>query len=152
MESTVTDVAPSGKATSAKEDDIGENKLEEKDKEKNWEGEKEKEVKTETSASAQSSEKKGEESGREPIAQTTLLAITTANAKQKSITEMSSTKLMMIAAHKMIKEGTKEKQIIDHSIPILLQLVLECQINKGASPSNKLKMLTKHISKEFQSL
>ncbi|XP_057838208.1 uncharacterized protein LOC131048314 [Cryptomeria japonica] len=81
VELIVTDAAPSGKATSAKEDDIGENKLEEKDKEKNQEGEKEKVLQNEISVYAQSSEKKGEESRRDPMTRTTLLAITTTNAE-----------------------------------------------------------------------
>ncbi|XP_057820993.2 CUE domain-containing protein 5-like [Cryptomeria japonica] len=103
----VIDTTPSGETTDAKEVNIGENQPEEKAEEKNLEEEKEKETKI--SVSAQSSEKREEESGREPVARATLFAITTANVEQKSITEMSSNELMMIVAHKMIKEGTKEK-------------------------------------------
>lgn len=111
----IENVAPSDKAISAKENDIEENKSEEKDKEKKQEGEKEKVDQTEISASTKSSDNKGEESGKELAANTSLLAINTShsmhivNVEQKNITDMSSTELMMIVAQKMIKGLRKSK-------------------------------------------
>ncbi|XP_059072498.1 uncharacterized protein LOC131873613 [Cryptomeria japonica] len=124
-EPTVTDTAPSGEATSAKEEAMKVDKP---------------------------SEEKKEESGRELVVSASLLSIDTSQVEQKSLTEMSSTELVMIVAQKMMKEGSVDKGVIDQSIPILHRLVPECKFDKGASPSGKLKTITERISKDFQSL
>lgn len=59
---------------------------------------------------------------------------------------------MMMAAQKLMKEGSTDKGIIDQLITILHRLVPECKIKIEASPSRKLKIITEHISKDFQSL
>lgn len=59
---------------------------------------------------------------------------------------------MMMATQKLMKEGSTDKGIIDQSITVLHRLVLECKIDNEASPSDKLKTITEHISKYFQSL
>lgn len=65
---------------------------------------------------------------------------------------MSSIELMMMVAHKMMKEGSMDKRVIDQSIPILHRLAPEFKFDKGSSPSDNLKVITEHISKHFQSL
>lgn len=57
---------------------------------------------------------------------TKVLAIDTSQVEKKSITEMSPTKLMMMATQKLIKEGSTDKGIIDHSITVLHRLILDC--------------------------
>lgn len=59
---------------------------------------------------------------------------------------------MMMVAKKMMKEGSMDKGVIDLSITILHRLVPECKFDNEASPSGKLKIITKHISKDFQYL
>lgn len=44
------------------------------------------------------------ESGKEPVVSPSLLSIYTSEVEKKSIIEMSSTELMMIVTHKMMKE------------------------------------------------
>lgn len=62
---------------------------------------------------------------------------------------MSFSELMMMVAHKMLKEGSMDKGVIDQSITVLYRLVPECKFDKEASPSGKLKTITEHISKDF---
>lgn len=59
---------------------------------------------------------------------------------------------MMMEAQKLMKEGSTDKGIIDQSITVLHRLVPKCKIDNEASPSEKLKIITKYISKDFQSL
>lgn len=65
---------------------------------------------------------------------------------------MSPTELMIMAAQKLMKGGSIDKWIIDQSITFLHRLVLECKIDNEVSPSDKLKTITEHILKDFQSL
>lgn len=57
-----------------------------------------------------------------------------------------------MVAQKMMKEGFVDKAFIDQFILVLHRLVLECKFDKGSSPSDKLKIIIEHISKDFQSL
>lgn len=121
-EPTVAQTTPSGEATGGSEEVI---KV--KSPEKTW------------------------ESSKEPIASTSLLTIDTSLLEKKNITEMSPTKLMMMASQKLM-EKTTDKGIIDQSITVLHRLVPKCKIENEESPFGKLKAIIEHISKYFQSL
>lgn len=109
---TIIDTAPSGEATGAKEVEI--------DK-----------VKSIESIPASKTD-----------SPTRVLAIDTSQAEKKIVSELSPTELMMMATHKLLKEGTIDKGLIDQSVSVLHRIMLDYQIDDGASPSGKLKALT----------
>lgn len=56
------------------------------------------------------------------------MSIDTSQVVNKNIIEMSPTKLMMMVAQKLMKEGSTNKRIIDQSITVLHRLVPECKM------------------------
>ncbi|XP_059077915.1 uncharacterized protein LOC131876511 [Cryptomeria japonica] len=70
---------------------------------------------------------------------------------RKSIDQLRNSERMMVATQRLLKEGSEEKQVIVQAIPVLQQLVPK-YTSLVASPSGKLKGLTEHIAKEFQTL